>query len=330
MNRAFGLATFSAFALATASGAFAQTPLTVAYFLEWPMPFQYGKVEGIYDEKLGVPVNWVAFDTGTAMSAAMAAGDVQIALSQGVPPFISAASAGQDLRVVGVAASYPENENCVVAARLEIDKDSVSELEGTRVALPVGSGAHYGFLQQMQYFGVDTGTMTIVDMAPAEGAVAFEQGDVDMACGWGGGLTRMKEHGNVLLSGAEKEQIGVLSSDLITTTSEFAIDQAELLANFMAVTEEMNAMWIAGDHRDVMLPVIAKDAGMDEGNAAAVIDNFQFPTAEEQLSETWLGGGVATYLDGVAQLFHELGRLPTVLPTYAGLIDPQPLQEVVQ
>ena len=70
--------------------------ITVAYFLEWPMPFQYGKVKGIYEKELGVDINWVSFDTGTAMSAAMASGDVQISVSQGVPPFVVAASAGQD------------------------------------------------------------------------------------------------------------------------------------------------------------------------------------------------------------------------------------------
>ena len=52
--------------------------ITVGYFLEWPMPFQYAKVEGTYDEALGVPVNWVAFDTGTAMSAAMASGTARL------------------------------------------------------------------------------------------------------------------------------------------------------------------------------------------------------------------------------------------------------------
>jgi lipoprotein-releasing system ATP-binding protein len=43
-----------------------------------------------------------------------------------------------------------------VAAHLEIDKDNASELEGLRMALPVGSGAHYGFLQQMDYFAPET------------------------------------------------------------------------------------------------------------------------------------------------------------------------------
>ena len=68
--------------------------ITVAYFLEWPMPFQYARQMGTYEEELGVAINWRAFDTGTAMSAAMASGDVHISVSQGVPPFVVAASAG--------------------------------------------------------------------------------------------------------------------------------------------------------------------------------------------------------------------------------------------
>lgn len=305
---------------------FAQDMLTVAYFQEWPMPFQYAKVKGTYDQELGVPVNWVAFDSGTAMSAAMAAGDVQIALSQGVPPFVVATSAGQDLKVVDIAASYSDNDNCVVAARLEIDKDSAGELSDARVALPVGTIAHYGFLQQMAHFGVDPAGMTIVDMAPAEAAAAFEQGSIDMACGWGGALSRMKENGNVLLSGDEKEAAGILAFDLTTATAAFAAQQPQLLADFVAVTARMNAMWNGGDQRDEMLPVIAQDAGMDQDAAAGVIDNFRFLSPQEQLSEAWLGGRVPSYFDGVAQMFHQLGNIPSVGSDYAGFMDLAPLE----
>jgi taurine transport system substrate-binding protein len=51
-------------------------------------------------------INWVSFDTGTAMSAAMASGDVQISVSQGVPPFVVATSAGQDLQMADIAVVY--------------------------------------------------------------------------------------------------------------------------------------------------------------------------------------------------------------------------------
>lgn len=124
--------------------------LTVGYFLEWPMPFEYAKVEGIYDERLGVPVEWVSFDTGTAMSAAMASGDVDLVVSQGVPPFVVATSQGQDLVMLDVAVSYSENDNCVVRSDLEIDATNAgTELAGKKVAVPLGTAAHYGFLRQV-------------------------------------------------------------------------------------------------------------------------------------------------------------------------------------
>ncbi|WP_371153369.1 ABC transporter substrate-binding protein [Jannaschia sp. 2305UL9-9] len=300
--------------------------ITVAYFLEWPMPFQFAKVNGTYEEEMGVAINWVAFDTGTAMSAAMASGDVQISVSQGIPPFVVAASAGQDIKVVDVAVSYSENDNCVVAEALEIDKDSASELAGKRVAVPIGTAAHYGFLSQMNHFGVDVGSMEVVDMAPAEGAAALAQGSLDMACGWGGALRRMKEHGNVLLTGAEKEDLGILVFDATTVPANFAAEEPELLAAFLKVTADANAMWNAGGaDAEAMLPVIAQDAGMDVEATKATIDTFVFPSVEEQLSAKWLDGGAATFMGGVAEVFVGAGSIPSALDSYEGTVDAGPL-----
>ncbi len=295
--------------------------LNVAYFLEWPMPFQYAKVMKTYDEALGMDVNWVAFDTGTAMSAAMASGDVHISVSQGVPPFVVAASGGQDLQIMDVAVSYSENDNCVVASALEIDKDNAGELAGKKVGVPLGTAAHYGFLSQMAHFGVDVGSMEVVDMAPAEGAAAFEQGSLDMVCGWGGALVRMKENGNVLLTGAEKEELGILVFDVTSAPAAWAAENAETISKFLKVTADANAMWAAGDKRDEMLSVIAEDAGMELDAAAGSIDTFVFPTIEEQLSEKWLGGGAQSFMLGVAEVFAEAGSIEGALESYEGNVD---------
>lgn len=311
--------------LAGSQTAFAADEITVAYFLEWPMPFQYAKVEGLYEEAMGVDINWVSFDSGTAMSAAMASGDVQIAVSQGVPPFVVAASAGQDLKIVDVAVSYAENDNCVVAETLEIDKESADELAGKKVAVPIGTAAHYGFLKQMDHFGVDITSMEIVDMAPAEGAAAFAQGNLDMACGWGGALRRMKEHGNVLLTGAEKEELGILVFDVTSVPADFAVEEAELLSKFLKVTADMNAMWNSGENTDKMLPVIAQDAGMDETATAETMATFEFPSVEDQLSEKWLGGGSQTFMNGVANVFLEAGSIPKIRDSYDNAVDTSPL-----
>ena len=80
--------------------------------------------------------------------------------------------------------------------------------------MPLGTAAHYGFLAQMNHFGVDVASMNVVDMAPPDGAAAFANGELDMVCGWGGALRRMLEHGNVLLTGDEKTEIGILVFDV--------------------------------------------------------------------------------------------------------------------
>jgi len=294
--------------------------LTVAYFLEWPTPNQFAQAKKMYAKELGMDIKWVSFDAGTAMSAAMASGDVQISFSQGIPPFVVAASAGQDLQVVDVAVSYSENDNCVVRASHEITKDNVKELEGKQVGVPLGTAAHYGFLKQMAHFGVNTSTMKIVDMAPADGAAAFASGNLDMVCGWGGALRRMKEHGNVLMTGAEKEKLGIQVFDATTVSTQWASENAELLAKFLKVTADMNAKFAGGGSAE-MLPAIAKAAGMDQKATKETMAGFAFPTIEEQLSAQWLGGGTQKFLKEVGDFFVKQGTIPKARGSYDSAVD---------
>jgi len=310
----------------TAASAAGHEEITVAYFLEWPMPFQFARVNGTYEEALGKKINWVSFDSGTAMSAAMASGDVQISISQGVPPFVVATSGGQDIQIVDVAVSYSENDNCVVNSSLEIDKNSASELAGKKVAVPLGTAAHYGFLKQMDHFGVDVASMSVVDMAPAEGAAALSQGAVDMACGWGGALRRMKESGNILLTGTEKEELGILVFDVTSAPASYVSENSDELAKFLKVTADANAMWNSGENTDEMLPVIAKDAGMDEAATAETLAGFIFPSVDDQLSAKWLGGGSQEFMDGVAQVFVDSGSIDGALESYSGTVNVGPLK----
>ena len=316
-----------AFAALSVQAASAQDleELTVGYFLEWPMPMMEAKADGAYDEALGMKVNWVSFETGTAMSAAMASGDVHIALSQGIPPFVVAVSGGQDLQTVDVAVSYSENDNCVFSSALEIDKDSVSELNGKKVAVPLGTAAHDGFLRQMDHFGIDIATLQVVDMAPPEGAAALSQGAVDFACGYGGGLTRMREYGNTLLSGDDKEELGILVFDVTSSPASFIAENGDLVAKFVSVTAAANEEWKTSPTEE-MLAVIAEGAGMDLEAARSAISTMKFPSIEEQLSEKWFGGNAATFMKGVADVFVEAGSIESALDSYENAVNTGPLQ----
>lgn len=314
-------------ALAASSAMFAATApanaldeLTVAYFLEWPTPNQFAQANKMYEKELGVKVNWVSFDAGTAMSAAMASGDVDISFSQGVTPFLVATAAGQDLQVVDIAVSYSDNDNCVVRSELEITKDNVADLKGKKVAVPLGTAAHSGFLAQMKHFGIAESDLTIVDMAPSDSAAAFSQPNTDlaMACGWGGSLRTMKQHGNPIIEGAEKEAVVGKVFDVTSIPTSFGEENPELLAKFLKVTADMNAKY-AKDSAP-MMESIAKAAGMDDAGTKAVIGTFVFPTVEEQLSDAWMGGFVAKNLAASAASLEEGGKIKA-LSDYSALVN---------
>ncbi len=309
------------------TGAQASADITVAYFLEWPMPFEYAKQMGTYEEALGMGINWVSFESGVKMSAAMASGDVQLSVSQGVPPFVVAASAGQDLQILDVAVSYADNDNCVVRSELEIDASNAGELAGKKVAVPLGTAAHYGFLSQMNHFGVDVGSMDVVDMDPPDGAAAIAQGAIDMFCGWGGSLRRAMEHGNVLLTGAEKTDLGILVFDVTSGPADWVAENGDTVAKFLKVTADANAMWADEANQAEMLPLIAKDAGMDEEATAATIATFVFPTVEEQLSAAWLGGNAQSFMKGVADVFVNAGSIDGALDSYEDAVNTGPLAD---
>lgn len=309
------------------TGAQASAEITVAYFLEWPMPFEYAKQMGTYEEALGMDINWVAFESGVKMSAAMASGDVQLSVSQGVPPFVVATSAGQDLQILDVAVSYADNDNCVVRSELEIDASNAGELAGKKVAVPLGTAAHYGFLSQMNHFGVDVGSMDVVDMDPPDGAAAIAQGAVDMFCGWGGSLRRALEHGNVLLTGDEKTELGILVFDVTSGPANWVAENGDTVAKFLKVTADANAMWADPANQAEMLPLIAKDAGMSEEATAETIATFKFPTVEEQLSAAWLGGNAQSFMKGVADVFVNAGSIDGALDSYAGAVNIGPLSD---
>ncbi|MGY6410302.1 MAG: taurine ABC transporter substrate-binding protein [Alkalilacustris sp.] len=314
------LASTTTLALALGTGAAqALDEITVAYFLEWPTPNQYAQAREIFDEAMGLKVNWRAFETGVQMSAAMAGGAVQILYSQGVPPFVIASSAGLDIELVGIAVTYDDNDNCVVHASEGITAENATDLVGKRVAVPLGTAAHYGMLRQMEHFGIEPASLSIVDLAPADGAAALSRGDVAMACGWGGALRRMKEHGDVLLTGAEKRELGIRIFDVVSVDSNFAAEHPEIVAQFLRVTEDMNRRFETD--REAMLPVISQAAGMDMEGTIATLDLFGFPTMEDQLGPEWMGGGLQDFLKGVADFFAASGNLPAALDSYDGVVN---------
>ena len=84
-------------------------------------------------------------------------------------------------------------------------------------------------------------------------------------------------------------------------------------------------MWADEANQAEMLPVIAKDAGMDVEATAETIATFTFPTVDEQLSGAWLGGAAQTFMKGVADVFVEAGSIDAALDSYDAAVNTGPL-----
>ncbi|MEC5325202.1 taurine ABC transporter substrate-binding protein [Aurantimonas sp. A3-2-R12] len=319
-----GLAAAAAFALTTSIAVAQPSEITVAYFLEWPTANQIAQVDGTYEKELGVTVNWRAFGNGNEMSQAMASGDVQIAFSQGLVPFVVAVSNGLPLKTVGIAVSYAEADNCVVHDDAGITKDNAEDLEGKKIATPIGNVTHYKLLRMLDHLGVDATKVDLVQMNGADAAIALGRGDVAMGCAFGGPLQRMKEYGKVLMTAAEQEEIGIRVFDVISVTKEFAEESPDLLRKFMAVTSKANEAYAAGPEK--YQTIIAKASGMDLPAATEMLGMFSFPTSAEQASDNWLGGSVQKFTKEVADFFVAQGEMDKALDDYSGMIDPSFLQ----
>jgi len=290
MLRKVAMASASALVLTAASVSYAADKVNVAFFLEWATPNQIAKVDKTYDKAMGVKVNWTDFKTGVAMTEAMLSGDIDIAYSQGLAPFVTAIQQGAPLKMVGIAVVYEAND-CFVKNGLGISSSNASELEGKKVAVPLNTMADYAFRRYMAHLKVDISTMKIVDQAPADGAQSLADGLVDMACIFGGASSKAAgEVGTPIMNKQQKVDAGIGSFDVISVTEKFATQSPELVQSFLEVTEEANRAWKGSD---AQIAKVAKDAGMDVPTTKKQMADFIFPSSKDQLKEFFGKGGVA-------------------------------------
>ena len=279
----------------------AMADVNVAYFLEWATPNQIAKVEKTYDSVIGEKVNWVNFASGTAMTEAMLSGDIDIAFSQGLAPFINAVNANAPIKMVGIAVAYAGANDCIVSNKSGISKENATELEGQSVALPLNTMADFEFRMTMTNLGVDASKIKLVDQEPADAAVSLVDGAVVMACGFGENtLSKMKEAGKSMLTIDEKNAAGINSFDIISVTEKFAQEKPEAVRRFLEVTAQADADF-AKDQSKVA--IIAGDAGLSVEKTKKQMAGFNFPTVELQLAEYFNDGGK------VAQMLPFMGKM---------------------
>jgi taurine transport system substrate-binding protein len=306
--------------------------LNVAYFAEWPTPNQAGQADGTFADAVGVDeINWVPFTSGGEMSEAMIAGDIDIAYSQGLTPFAGAINNGADLKLVGIAVSYSDADNCIASGDLGLTRANAADvLSGATVMTPFGNVTHYKMLKMMEFLNVNLDDLNIVQ---AEGgattAAAFEVGDIDVGCAFGGSIENMIANGGEpLFTGAEQQSdVGIFTYDIVSIPTSFGEENGDIVTSFLKATEEFNDSWRADGA--AVNNTIALAAGMEDvGNFLDGELWFQFPSVAEQLSSDWMGGKVGAAMQGQVATLAELGGGDPATGDFIGSVDTSFLEAI--
>ena len=297
------LGSIVAFTLSISAAFSAANEVRIAFFLEWATPNQEAKVKKVFDDALGVPVKWTNFATGGEMTEAMLSGDIDISYSQGLTPFVNAVNAKAPIKLVDIAVTYGMGgTTCVVSNASGITKANAAQLEGKKVAVPVGTMADYVFKETMKVVGADAGKVTVVDMVPEDGSAAVQNGDVAMACLFGGkSIENALKAGTRMLTVDEAKAAGIAGIDITSVTNKFLKENEGMVRTFVEVTHEANARFNAGNSD---MNVIAKDAAMDLAGTKKQMGGFEFPNAATMKSKYLNDGGILmTYLSVMGNMF---------------------------
>ncbi|MPN18470.1 Taurine-binding periplasmic protein [bioreactor metagenome] len=261
------------------------------------------------------------FSGGGDVIRAMASGDVQMG-ELGSSPLTAAASQGQDIKVFWISADIASAEALV--ARDGSGVTNFKSMEGKRVGVPFVSTAHYQLIAALGKEGVDARKVNIMNMRPPEIAAAWERGDIDGTFVWDPVLAKVKQKGKVIATSGDIATMGYPTFESIVVTSKFANENPEFMVAFVKALNRASAQvrdnlakWTP-DSSEVK--AIAKWCKADPKDVPAAMALYKFPSAEEQLTAQWLGGGAAKAMTNTATFLKSQGRIQEVKPDYAAYV----------
>ena len=279
--------------------------------------------DAIKNGALGKSVEFVQFNSGGDVINAMASGSIDISLN-GSSPTAAGYSRGVDLQVVYIYDNINNAEALVVRNGSGIV--APQDLKGKKIAVPFGSTTHFHMMFALEQFGINPRDLDVIDMSPPDMAAAWERGDIDGGFVWDPALGRMKKDGHVLISSGELSNWGKATFDAMVARSAFAKKNPDFMCKYIKMVAAADADYRANPASygpgTEKAKAIAKVVGGDDQQVGGVLALYDFPTLEQQVSATWLGGGVANALKATSEFLKEQGKIDKVLDSYKDAADP--------
>lgn len=313
--------------LAVFTGTAKAADVTIGFQLvygPWKTQMDTIKKEGL----AGKSVEFVKFTSGTEVINAMASGSIDISLN-GSSPSAAGFSRGVDLQVIYVYDNINDAEALVVNDKITSPQD----LKGKTIAVPFGSTTHFHMMFALEQLNINPKDLRVIDMSPPDMVAAWERGDIDGGFVWDPALGRMKEKGRVLITSGDLSNWGKATFDAMVARKGFVEKNPDFACNWIKMVSSADADYRS--NRQAYGPgtenamAIAKAVSGQADQVGGVLALYDYPTLEEQVSSTWLGGGVQNALEAGSEFLKEQGKLDAVLDSYKDSATPKYAQMVL-
>ena len=270
----------------------------------------------------GKTIDFVRFTSGTEVINAMASGSVDISLN-GSSPTAAGYSRGVDLQVIYIYDNINDAEALVVNDSVTAPQDLI----GKTIAVPFGSTTHFHMMFALQQFNIPSAELEVLDMSPPDMVAAWERGDIDGGFVWDPALGRMKERGRVLLTSGDLSNWGKATFDAMVARKGFTDENPDFACRWVKMVSSADADYRAnpgayGPGTDNAV-AIADSVSGNPDQVGGVLALYDYPTLEDQVSGTWLDGGVQNALRAASEFLVLQGKLDSVLDDYSDSATPK-------
>jgi len=317
----------SLLALLSLSALAADKEVVVAY-QDMVVPWRYAQKIDALAKATGYKVTYRQFGGGGDVIRAMASGAVQLG-EAGSSPVAAGLSQGLPIQVFWVLDNINDAEALVVRKASGIS--TLQQLKGKTIAVPFVSTSHFDTLLALQLAGLKPGDVKVVNLRPAEISAAWQRGDIDAAFIWNPVLNSIKQDGTVLISSGQiAARTGLATFDAFVANSDWAKQNSAFVTAFVKILAQYDddyrrhpGDWTGSTEKGL---AVASVSGAKPEEVAESLALYGFPTLQQQLSPTWLGGGatggVGKSLDATAKFLREQNTIQTVLPDYSIGVNP--------
>jgi taurine transport system substrate-binding protein len=320
MTKLFKTMLLGTAAMALSASAVLAETMVIATFSD-PTPMNAVRATDAFTKATGWDIEWRVFNSGTDVIAAMASGDVKVA-ELGSSPLAIAASQGVDLQMFMLSYAIGESESLIAHNGSGIA--SVEDLKGKRVAVPVGSTAHYSLMGAIAHAGLTEADVQIISMPPDQIAAAWDQGTIDAAFIWPPVQTKLLESGTRIVGADKTAEWGYPTFNAWTVNKDFAAENKDAMVAFAKVMDAANQAYLAdpaawtADNASVKAIADLTGAGADQ--IPEILHGYTFVPLKDQIGDKWLGNA-ANIMKSTAEFLKSAGRIDTVADDYSAFVN---------